>query len=105
MPDTWFSEPISEDIWRSRYRDGASSDAPSVAATWDATSARRAAMMATLRCDHPDIERFVEAKRSGRAKALVPALGRQLAMFLRQHARLPGRRDKLVAQRPAMRLH
>jgi ribonucleoside-diphosphate reductase alpha chain len=37
---------------------------------WDAmcatllsTGARRGAMMATLRCDHPDIERFVEAKR------------------------------------------
>jgi ribonucleoside-diphosphate reductase alpha chain len=38
---------------------------------WDAmcatilsTGARRGAMMATLRCDHPDIERFVEAKRT-----------------------------------------
>ena len=37
---------------------------------WDAmcatllsTGARRGAMMATLRCDHPDIERFVDAKR------------------------------------------
>ncbi|KAA3624863.1 MAG: ribonucleoside-diphosphate reductase, adenosylcobalamin-dependent, partial [Proteobacteria bacterium] len=37
---------------------------------WDAmcatvlsTGSRRGAMMATLRCDHPDIERFVDAKR------------------------------------------
>ena len=38
-------------------------------ATLRSTSARRGAMMATLRCDHPDIEEFVEAKRrSGRLR-------------------------------------
>jgi len=48
------------------------SGAVSFMAIWDAmcgtilsTGARRGAMMATLRCDHPDIEEFVTAKRRG----------------------------------------
>jgi ribonucleoside-diphosphate reductase alpha chain len=36
-------------------------------ATMLSTGARRGAMMATLRCDHPDIESFVDAKRQSEA--------------------------------------
>ena len=36
---------------------------------------RRGAMMATMRCDHPDIEAFIEAKQRARPAAHVQPLG------------------------------
>ena len=40
------------DVWDARCR------------TIRSAGTRRGAMMATMRCDHPDIEKFIEAKRN-----------------------------------------
>lgn len=57
-----------------RTTGGLASGPVSFMGIWDAmcatllsTGARRGAMMATLRCDHPDVERFIQAKRDPRA--------------------------------------
>ena len=59
--------PAGSTAWRVG---GVASGPVSFMRIWDATcetllstASRRGAMMATLRCDHPDIETFVEAKR------------------------------------------
>ncbi|WP_250460525.1 adenosylcobalamin-dependent ribonucleoside-diphosphate reductase [Microbulbifer litoralis] len=58
---------------RARHTGTIASGPVSFMRIWDATCAtllstgsRRGAMMATLRCDHPDIEQFVDAKRDPR---------------------------------------
>ncbi|MCK6371046.1 MAG: ribonucleoside-diphosphate reductase, adenosylcobalamin-dependent, partial [Gammaproteobacteria bacterium] len=62
--------------WPARTSGTIASGPVSFLRIWDAmcatllsTGARRGAMMATLRCDHPDIERFVDAKREAGALA------------------------------------
>ena len=65
--------PISRTLGRAGLRWRASARTPrgrfSFMDVWDAmcrtimsAGSRRGAMMATLRCDHPDIEAFIEAK-------------------------------------------
>ncbi len=58
---------------RCRRAGGVASGPVSFMRIWDAmcatllsTAARRGAMMGTMRCDHPDIERFIDAKRDAR---------------------------------------
>ena len=56
--------------WRSRRRVAAWEAVWEAACTvLESANLRRGAMMATLRCDHPDIESFIDAKLSGAALA------------------------------------
>ena len=62
--------PMGQPAWRVG---GVASGPVSFMRIWDSmcatllsTASRRGAMMATLRCDHPDIEAFVDAKRNPR---------------------------------------
>jgi len=51
-------------------------------ATLQNTSERRGAMMATLRCDHPDIEEYIDAKPAARAGQLQPVGCRSATEFM-----------------------
>jgi ribonucleoside-diphosphate reductase alpha chain len=61
---------------RARATGGVASGPVSFMRLWDrmcetleTANNRRGAMMATLRCDHPDVEEFIDAKRGGQALA------------------------------------
>jgi ribonucleoside-diphosphate reductase alpha chain len=67
---------------RARETGGIASGPLSFMQIWDSmcgtilsTESRRGAMMATLRCDHPDIEEFVAAKRQPGPASQVQPLG------------------------------
>lgn len=79
----------------------------SMCATLLSTGARRGAMMGTLRCDHPDIEEFVEAKRDGRVlrrfnlsvlvtDAFMDAVARDEPWPLVHPAKAPGPQGEVV---------
>ncbi len=63
-----------------------------VAAMVEASGTRRGAMMATLRCDHPDIERFIESKNNLRDLThfnLSVLITRAFMQAVHEHSRFP----------------